>query len=207
MQKLISNIQHLVAENELELVFEKLLQEKTPQSLHSELLILKSRFETNEQSNRIGIITYPEYNLELNRIKNSLLNLLEQLKSSKDLKNDSPPSNVGFFDINQLQIFANSKKKSIKFYLRSIFILLIFGIIIIVFGTFIEEVIIKGFGMFTSFFSGYPFSKFSKKKDDLDIINQVLNCLESCKDEKQKEVHLKKIESIFWKRFESVMLS
>jgi len=197
MPNRIENIRLLISKNNLKKVFEDLLQQTLSQSLHDEVLILKSNFEENERKLRIGIITNQDSTIESNRIKNSLLEIIQQNEIWSSNEKERPPSNVGFFNPVQLKHLIKSKKSSNNFFKLIGFAALITGIALVFAGFYNQEGLMKGAGFFTSAMSSFSFKEFIKRREDISFLVQIIEYLEINKNNKVKEVYLKKLETMY----------
>lgn len=203
----VKNIRQLISKNDLKKVFEVLLQKPILQSLYDEIIILKSNYEENEKNQRIGVLSNQESILELNKIKNSLLKILQQIQNLSKLQEDKPPSNIGFFDPIQLEHLLESKKNSNKFFMLIGISALVFGLVIVIAGFYSEEGLLQGAGIFTSAMSSLSFREFIKRREDIFFLARILDYLTKNKDKKVKEVYLDKLETMYWKKLESAILS
>ena len=99
-KSVIKNVQSLLIAGDIDSALDKLFDfvSKIDSILANEVLILKQRYFRIESGNKKGILSFENYQLEINKISASVLYLTNQIPDSSTKKlTEQPPTEVGGF--------------------------------------------------------------------------------------------------------------
>ena len=82
----MNTIELLVQKGKLDQVFERLLQNARSRTLRGQVLNLQSEWNEIEKSQLLGILTYSDYTISLNRIRAAVIDLFNHTNMSSSSK-------------------------------------------------------------------------------------------------------------------------
>jgi|GEM_PF-4597412 len=112
-REFLNDSRNLIFNNEMETVLKKLFAHKEIKNeYHDEVIMMNSNWKENNKLERLGVLAYNELNINRNRIRLSVLQLIRELEASQDLFRETE------FDVKTEKNIIIPEKKNIKGFWR-----------------------------------------------------------------------------------------